>query len=92
MANGALFFYHLQARRASFLRIPYFQQLRACLQVAAIYALIVSMMPPTKAEREAIRKFASSGGKARAAKLTKKRLREIAMMGVRARAAKRNGS
>jgi len=53
------------------------------------------MMPPTKAEREAIRKFASSGGKARAAKLTKKRLREIAMMGVRARAAsaaKRNGS
>jgi len=50
------------------------------------------MVPPTKAEREAIRKFAASGGNARAAKLTKKRLREIAMMGVAARRAKRNGS
>ncbi len=51
------------------------------------------MMPPTKAEREAIRKFASSGGHARAKKLSRKRLREIAMMGVKARAAKRgNGS
>jgi len=50
------------------------------------------MLPSTKAEREARRKFASSGGNARAAKLTKKRLREIAMMGVRARQAKRNGS
>ncbi len=65
----------------------------SCLQVAAIYALIASMMTPAETEREARRKFAASGGRARARKLTKKRLREIAMMGVKARAAKRgNGS
>jgi hypothetical protein len=51
------------------------------------------MMTPSETEREARRKFAASGGRARAKKLSKKRLREIAMMGVRARAAKRgNGS
>jgi len=49
------------------------------------------MMAPTKAEREALRRFAQSGGYARAKKLSKKRLREIAMMGVAARKAKRNG-
>lgn len=50
------------------------------------------MMAPTKAEREALRKFAKAGGEARGKKLSKKRLREIAMMGVAARAKKRNGS
>jgi len=61
------------------------------LTAARRYALMTLMMPPTKAEREAIRKFAASGGRARAEKLSKKRLREIAMMGVAARKAKKNG-
>jgi len=49
------------------------------------------MMPPTKAEREVLRKFATMGGYARAKKLSKKRRREIAMMGVAARRRK-NGN
>lgn len=47
---------------------------------------------PTKAEREALRAFATKGGNARAAKLSRKRRIEIARMGGKARAAKRNGS
>lgn len=39
--------------------------------------------------KDYICKIASAGGKARAAKLSKKRRREIAMLGVKARAAKR---
>lgn len=50
------------------------------------------MTPFSKTEREAIRKFATAGGHARAKKLSKKRRREIAMMGVEARRQKRNGS